>query len=215
MTIYTFGCSFTYGCKGWDYSVTSWVEELAKMHTNIIFDDYSYPGTSLEFSAYHFDRLYKTRAPDDKFIFQITTPFRYTAWEDHMFSKRKYRQSKLKNYTKFIPELNQDIKIYHPSSANQGNHINTNMKFHKMFYKQHNKELEFIKQEAIIGYIGERADYTFFQRSDYPVGRHIPSINKILGESEYDKFVWDYGQHFNDEGCKWQAKYISRQLGLS
>ena len=212
--IYTFGCSFTYGCKGWDYTVTSWVEELAKKYPNIDFDDYSYPGSSLEFSLYHFDRLYKARSPESKFIFQITTPFRYTAWQDHMFSKRTYRHSKLNNYTKFIPELNQDIKIYHPSSANQGNHINKDMRFHKMYYKHQNKELEFAKQEAIVNYISDRADYIFFQRSDYPVAPHIPAINTILGEDEYNKFVWDYGQHFNDEGCKWQAEYISEQLGL-
>lgn len=214
MMIYTFGCSFTYGCKGWDYTVTSWVEELAKKYPHLNFDDYSYPGTSLEFSAYHFDRLYKTRSPNDKFIFQVTTPFRYTAWQDHMFSKRKYRMAKLENYTKFVPDLNQDIKIYHPSSANQGNHINTDMKFHKMYYKHQNIELEFIKQESIIHYINDRADFTFLQRCDYPVARDVVAVNTVLSEDGYMNYTWDAGQHFNEEGCKWQADWISEQLGL-
>lgn len=214
MTIYTFGCSFTYGCKGWDYGVTSWVEELAQLHPNYKFEDYSYPGTSLDFSLFHFQRIYETRGSGDKFIFQITTPFRYTAWQDHMFLRSKYRMKKLKNYSKFIPDLKSDIIRYHPSSANQGNNINVDMKFHKMYYRQHNKELELVRNEAVIGYVYDRADFTFFQRSDYPVGRHVPAINTLLGEDEYQKYVWDQGQHFNEEGCKWQAKYISEQLGL-
>jgi|AACY02.1.fsa_nt_gi hypothetical protein len=215
MKIYTFGCSWTYGCKGWNYNVASWVEKLAEKYPNNEVIDFSYPGTSLECSLFHFEKVLKEKEEKDKTVFQFTTPFRYTAWPDEVFNSPKLRYKKTKNYTKFIPELKDKIDRYHPSADNAGNGINKDMKFHKIFYRKHNKELELSKFDALATYIHSKSDYAFFQRRDYPVATHVPAINTIIGEDAYQSYVWDQGQHFDDAGCDWQASYIAKEIGLS
>ena len=223
MKIYTFGCSFTYGLKYANHNVTSWVEKLVERYPEIEFEDYSFPGTDLNYSLYLFEKIMPCVLPEDKVIFQFTIPFRYTTWEDSsMFDNEDYRYKKLPNYTKFSAIMKDDLETYQSSRYQQIDTMklpeNLDRQFFESYYRKINLDKELSSFNSNVKYVAGKSNFTFFHAS--PVvdvqddnGNTITSIAGILGK-DFKKYIWDHGQHYNDEGCNFIADIIQERIGL-
>ena len=223
MKIYTFGCSFTYGLKFTNYNATSWVEKLAERYPEIEFEDYSFPGTDLDYSLYMFEKIIPRILPEDKVIFQATIPYRYTTWEDSsMFDNEDYRYKKLSNYTKFTAGMKNNLETYQSSKYQQWADImeqqNLDRQFFEGYYRKINLDKELSVFNATIKYVARKSDFVFFHTkpaSDVQDdnGNTITSIANTLGK-DFKKYIWDWGQHFNDEGCDFIADIVEERIGL-
>ena len=220
MVVYTFGCSFTYGCEGSDYTATSWVEKIAERYPDIEFIDYSYPGTCIEYSLYLYEKIAKKINPEDITVFQFTIPFRYTTWTNSkVFDNEKNRHKKLPNYTKFTPDFNNNLERYIGNL--QMWHFHDDQQtldevFHKKYYTKFNEGKEMASYNAIVNYIRSKVTFTFFHDtpSDRVDDRNSVTIQNTLGKPKFNKLIWDFGRHFNDEGCNIVADIVEENIGL-
>jgi hypothetical protein len=219
MTVYTFGCSFTYGCEGSDYNATSWVEKLAQRYPDIEFEDFAYPGTCIEYSLYHYERVAKRLQPEDITVFQFTIPFRYTTWTNSaVFDDPQNRHKKSSNYTKFVPDFNINLERYIGNLRNWQYHDNQELldkEFHTKYYTKFNEGKEMATYNAIANYLRSKTTFTFFH-CEPPAGvddKDSVVIQNILGK-QFKKYTWDWGRHFGDEGCNFVADIVEENIGL-
>ena len=221
MKIYTFGCSFTYGCEGSDYTATSWVEKLAQKYPDIEFEDYSYPGTCIEYSLYLYERVAENISPEDITVFQFTIPFRYTTWTNsNIFNYVENRHKKMPNYSKFVPEFKNNLERYIGNLRKWHFHDDKELLdevFHKKYYTKFNEGKELATYNAIANYIRNKVTFTFFH--DAPGDERIDTTNSVviqdvLGTPQFNTFTWDVGRHFNHEGCDTVANVVENGIGL-
>jgi hypothetical protein len=231
MTIYTFGCSWTYGVKG-NYHTTendtiSWPEELAEQFPDIVVEDYSYPGTCIEYSLFLFNHILKKKTPDDKVVFQFTMPYRYTTWTDsNKLLGNDYRYNKLSNYSKFEKSLYSHIERYVGNNVFHQNQGKLDKVFHNKYYIKLNERKELASYYAITEYVKQHADFAFFHK-DYnkyvsAIGKTLtlndykfyPSVENMLGDKLFQSYSWDISKHFNQEGCKHVADIVATKIGL-
>ena len=241
MKIYTFGCSWTYGTKavfsnGIEnavHDVVSWVEELANMYPGIEFEDYSYPGTCIEYSLYLMNQVLNKKSDDDKLVFQFTVPFRYTTWSDSgVFLNKENRYNKLPNYSKFVNTFGNDLEIYTSNMSMGRMEFRREDKqlcpiFHKTYYSKLNIKKELASYYAITEYVKQKADFAFFyvdynKRLEQTGSKLIlneyefyPSVEGILEHKLFQKYSHDYGNHFNVDGCKHIADIVATDIGLN
>lgn len=241
MKIYTFGCSWTYGTKavfrdGIDVSVhdvASWVEELAKKYPDIEFEDYSYPGTCIEYSLFLMNQVLNKKSTDDKIVFQFTVPFRYTTWRDSgVFLDEENRYNKLTNYSKFVGAFSKNLEMYTSNMSNGKLEFRRkNMQlcpiFHKLYYSKINIKKELSSYYAITEYVKQKADFAFFhvdynKRLEQTGSKLIlneyefyPSVEEILGNKLFQTYSHDHGNHFDINGCKHVADIVATNTGLN
>lgn len=230
MKIYTFGCSWTYGCKGEEELCTapSWVEELAKKYPDIEFEDYSYPGTCIEYSLFLMNQVLNKKSTDDKIVFQFTMPYRYTTWRDSgVFLDEENRYNKLTNYSKFVDNMYDHLERHICNIQSMNSSFGKlDLVFHNKYYAKLNEKKELSSYYAITEYVKQKADFVFFHR-DYnkfisATGRTLtlsdydfsPSIEAILGNKLFQSYAWDISKHFNKEGCKHVADIVATNIGL-
>jgi hypothetical protein len=230
MKVYTFGCSYTYGYKDYDYNVTSWVEQLAKQFPEVEFEDYSFPGTCIEYSLFLLDNVIKQKRPEDKIVFQFTPPYRYTTWTNSdIFYDGNNRYKKISNYSKYKPEITDHLERYVCNDwllhENDPTFSNLDKRFFKLYYTKINQNKELSTYYAITEYVKQHADYAFFQKDYYyhnnfktvTTVRHYdfsPCVQVDLDSKLYNSYTWDVAQHFNEDGCKYVANNVAKNLEL-
>ncbi|MDA8842069.1 hypothetical protein N9N08_00155 [bacterium] len=222
--IYTFGCSYTYGVKDLDIVAPSWPEQLAEMLPDQQIEDYSFPGTSLQYSIYNLNRLKRTAGPEDIFVFQITVPYRYTNWRDELLTKPRLRKKITPNYTKYDPILSEEpLGRYGPHwNVDIPLNLNPDERIFKSYYTYQNAELEMSTYYTLCEYVRSHTDYCFkwtkySQQNSLPntVSRKlIPSIKHQLSPSKWNGFQADEQCHFNLTGSQWVAEWVAEQLNL-
>lgn len=229
MKVYTFGCSFTYGCKNHDYNVTSWVEQLAKQFPEVEFEDYSFPGTCVEYSLFWFNKIIKQKQAQDKIVFQFTSPYRYTTWTDsNIFYNEDSRHNKLSNYSKYKPEIKDRLERYVCNDwlmhENDKSNNNLDKRFFKLYYTKLNLHKELSSYYTITEYVKQHTDYAFFQQ-DYNLSYKeafirqagldfTPCIQTDLGSKLFNSYKWDHANHFNEDGCNYVADKVAKNLEL-
>ena len=218
MTIYTYGCSWSYGVLNDQYDVMSWPEKLAEKLPNHNIEDYSLPGTDLQYSVYHLWNNLKSCDLSDIHIFQATAPWRFTYWPEKCFLQQGLRTQKTENYSKFKPDVTKSLKRYFPRTddgATEQGFVNPDLGFHKKLY--HHTTLEQIdcQHQVEIMWANSVANLTFcwfVPRPQHHLLRHIPIIDNVLGPKDFQSYVHDPGQHFNDVGCERVADWVIEQI---
>ena len=224
--IYTFGCSHTYGVQHTRTDTTSWPEKLAELLPDHQVEDYSFPGTSLEYSIYQFNRLYSQRTLEDIFVFQATVPHRYTHWSDHSLNDHSLRTHKTPNYSKYTPAVGKLLHRYGPGTQppvlDKGDNgaLNPDDTYHKLRYLYHNNEQEFSNYYSLTNWLQSRTDL-LFKWADYrdlltdpdPTShKPIQNIKDLLGTDRYHSYCGDESNHFNLQGSMWVAEWVHKQL---
>lgn len=224
--IYTFGCSHTYGVEGTQTDTVSWPEKLAELLPEHTIEDYSFPGTSLEYSIYQFNRLHSQRTSEDIFIFQITVPHRYTHWPQNYLTDNSLRYWKTPNYNKYHRQTGEQLYRYGPSTnpplldGGESGTLNPDPDMFKLRYLYHNDEQEYSNYFSMTNWLQSRTDVAF-KWADYkdlipvanPVShKPIQSIQSNLNPTQYQLFCSDESNHFGESGSQWVAEWIHKQL---
>ena len=209
MRVHTFGCSFTYGMKNNEWDTISWPERLAKDNPEIQVIDYSFPGTSIEYSLSQYDYYKDTIDTNDKVIFQITLPFRFTTFDNERIKHNRY--NKLQNYEKYKTSARDYFERYVPGLDKDQN---VDGKFHKYYYKKHLKIIEKPKFKALCAFINDNSDFCFASRSYEDYFEGITILEDEFGYEMYQKYMWDDAGHQNYLGSRTLSKYIIERLEL-
>ena len=225
--IYTFGCSLSYGANGTQTDTVSWPEKLAELLPDHTIEDFSFPGTSLEYSVFQLNRLLSQRTSEDIFVFQATCPYRYTHWLDNSLSDVNLRYAKSHNYNKYSREAGKHIQRYGAGEAiilDQGasGTINPDAGFKKLRYLYHNDELEFSNYYSLLELLRHRTDVLFkwtpylnmLKQQNLVSHKHIQSVQESMPIEQYREFVADSSDHFGEAGSQWVAEWVLNQLKL-
>ena len=215
MKLAVFGCSWSYGTGqhiNINKSQPNWVRYLAKLRPDISVTNFSHAGTNLQFSAFLFEQF---ASEFDYTIFQITGSSRLCFWPDQ-FDFKKHMIQYEDNLTQFA-DLDPYIFSTNASAiadpekksyvfkAKTSDEIN----FAHKYFKYMPLEILELEYQSIINNIFSKANLTFWHHGLEHHRSDIPSINQILGNEQYHKYIEDSGLHFGQAGCEWQAKYIN------
>ena len=191
-----FGCSFS--AHSWP---VTWPVMFAERHNDFNVFDYSYPGTSLEYSVYCYME-FKKQYPHAKTIFQLTTPNRLTRKRGSFIKKQH-----LHNYCRIAPAMDEIDTI---TVANIGR---DNKKITKYLDKKLKTEDEKINQavlECMLYFIYKETDFSFTHRTRQ-VHRNLssPCIEDILDKKTWLSFCRaPMDAHFNPDGMSWIADWV-------
>jgi hypothetical protein len=215
-----FGCSWT---RGTDYeTVNNWVNELAKLYPEHEFFNLSTPGSSVLHSTWVMEQFKKLYNPDVT-IFQITNQGRVTYYLGHdidnpkvLFSEKNLRKNDLIPNVHSLCLSNKQVQ-----NINYGTLDPKNAGIDELYEKRYNfantyystidkKKTSDLEQKIYSLYIKNNVDLAFFHTLvSIPHDVELPCIQEILGNDLFDKFSYDHGHHFSEEGCRWQANYIN------
>ena len=217
MKLAVFGCSWSYGTTqklDIKESQPNWVRCLAKIRPDISITNFAFGGTSIQFSSYLFDNYAKEY---DYTIFQITNPYRLTLWSDN-FDFQKHLIKYEDNLTQFDNQIYE--VIHNISPARIDNNVSWKVLFEKsrqainfgkQYYKYVDRKYLWFEYKMFVEHIAKQADLTFFHQY-YPMQSFKDetfSIQKILSPQQYQSYLLDDGDHFNQDACDWQANYIN------
>jgi len=220
MKLAVFGCSWSYGTNQQvdiEKSPPNWVRCLAKIRPDISITNFAFGGTSVQFSAFLFDKYAKEH---DYTIFQITSPYRFTLWPEQ-FDFKEHMIKYEDNLTQLDNELYSDILNVSPAQIEIDpswklffKHSRNVINFSKQYYKYMDSEYLWFEYNMFIEHITKQADLRFFHRIDpkWPLRDETYNtwcIQKILPAQQYQDYLLDDGDHFNQAGCEWQANYIN------
>lgn len=220
MKLAVFGCSWSYGTGQHvdiEKSPPNWVRCLAKIRPDISITNFAFGGTGVQYSAYLFDKYAKEY---DYTIFQITTPYRLTSWPDY-FDFKKHMIKYEDNLTQFDNNMYKCIlnlstsQIDKEPSWKMFDESRKAINFSKQYYKYTDIEYLWFEYNMFIEYIIKRANLVFFHKIDnrWPLlntlNTKVWSIKGTLSPQQYQDYLLDDGDHFNQEGCEWQANYIN------
>ena len=159
----------------------------------------------------------KNISPEDKTVFQFTHPFRYTVWKDSdVFELEQYRYKKMPNYEKYKEDFIHTVERFVGNNVALHQKDGLDEEFIHSYYKKFNMNKEAATYDAIVEYVKNRADYSFFQVSTQENIEitDIDNVQDILGSSQYKRYCWDY-VHFGDAGCEFVADVVEKRLGLT
>ena len=220
MKLAVFGCSWSYGINqhvNIEKSPPNWVRSLAKLRPDISITNFAFGGTSVQYSAFLFDKYAKEY---DYTIFQITSPYRFTLWPEE-FDFKKHLIKYEDNLTQLDNQVYTHILNVSPSQIDKGpswkpfdNSNRHKLNFSKNYYKYIDSNYQWFEYNMFIKYITTQADLIFFHRfsPNWPLrdkAYNIWCIEKILSAQQYQSYLLDDGDHFNQAGCEWQANYIN------
>lgn len=207
--VHTFGCSWTHGCKDSEVGEMNWVKQLAKKYPNVSFRNHALCGASLEFSIAQLHEVIKNDPTSIK-IFQITSPFRFTVWDQDELESCKIN---FKNVNQYSSESIEKTERYH--GGWNTNRIREDRKFWKAYITRQNHYAEKGKFLGLCDYANRVCDFTFFhQRYGGITDLNIPCVKDEIGEEQFDKYCWDEGFHFGPEGCQWVADWIDNKVNI-
>ena len=222
MNILVLGCSWTSGLHDHPYN---WVTALAEMMPEHTFYNCAHPGTSLLHSIWIMEKCLEQSneinggIKFDKIIFQITNEGRLTYYHElDDFKVNDWIRYKTDNLYALEIDwqklciINYGVLIPENSSPNHGKWKEIR-KFAKDYYTRCTRQHHFNLEHKILAeYVKNKADLVFFHRRDDNNISGILSIQDILGDEQFKKFVIDSGDHFGIAGCQWQAKHIKTLL---
>jgi len=213
-----FGCSWSYGTsqhQDISKSQPNWVRCLAKIRPDISITNFAFKGSSINFSSYLFDKYAKEY---DYTIFQITSPYRFTLWPEE-FDFKKHLIKYEDNLWQLDNKITRQVLNLNPSQINKepswklfDNSTRHELNFSKQYYKYTDSNYLWFEYNMFLKHITTQADLRFFHRDDpnWPLREEIPwCIEKIITTQQYQDYLLDDGDHFNQAGCEWQANYIN------
>ena len=224
MNVLVLGCSWTSGTSiapniNSGYGNTgeaNWVYQLSKIMPEHNFYNFAFPGTSVLHSINIMEQTKKLKNFNfDKIIFQITNEGRFTYYKDleSNFVTTERIIQKEKNYYFLDLDFNQVLTVNygtlnHPESIKE-------YKFAKMLYENFTVEHNFsVEQKVYVEWLKNNTSLIFFHKKDFCLkDESILTIENLLSKDTWNSFIFDGpGCHFNIEGCKWQANYISQYI---
>ena len=214
MKIALFGCSWmTCGVAQKDWkksgvttkdehmSVGYYFSKLVPEHWMV--DCYAVGGTSIQFSTYW---LSKCINDYDLLIFKTTNWFRYS------YNVEPYEVS-WKTYKPNFRLTTQDTNIqWHTIKAS----IETLTKQQKWWLKTGMNDISQQHMYKVnLAYAKNNADFVYAHMKKGNNGEEIQAIQNVLGEERFLNYCVDEGHHFGADGCKWEAKWLLKQLSKS
>jgi len=214
MNIVCLGCSFT---SGTTHDEPNWVTSLAKKHPEHTFFNLALAGSSILYSIWILEEFLKTNKPD-LIIFQLTHEGRVTYYKDQELDARGVfsfmNTVDNYNYIRFpyhlvscinYGTLNKDKSHKHPLITEQ-------LHIAEMYYSYFSKSKMFdVEHRAFVHYAKSMADVCFYHKDAGNNVDGIITIEKVLGTEKFKEFVIDGpGNHFGQDGCDWQADFISK-----
>ena len=232
MNIATFGCSFTSGLKR--EGRYNWVNFYAKKYPQHTFYNLAYPGSSLAFQIFLMKEL-KKRVQIDKVIFQITTPFRFTYFND--YKNFNILNLETKDNVKFISlEYNDNIDVVHPGLLEPSIWQNPIAKlkeprirkFTEEYLSKISSEVETVEYSSLIQWLAPQVDFIFFhrepsrfieerigeKRKPIPELDNITCLEKEISSGAFIDFAIDNQYHFSEDGARWEADWIDSKFKL-
>lgn len=234
MNIATFGCSFTSGLKR--EGGYNWVNFYAKKYPQHTFYNLAYPGSSLAFQIFLMKEL-KKRVQIDKVIFQITTPFRFTYFND--YKNFDILNLETSDNVKFISlEYNDNIDAIHPgllypsiwqNSIAQRKELRIR-KFAEDYVSRASRssEVETVEYSVLTQWLAPQVDFIFFhrepsrfieertgqKRKPIPEVDNIICLEKEINSGKFIDFAIDNQFHFSEEGARWEADWVDSKFKL-
>lgn len=229
MKLAVFGCSWSFGVmKDWSLKISSpeqkiripnddftcWPRELGKLKPDWQITNYSLPGASIFYCASMLERALDQNY--DLYIFQATTPYRFTYWTDHLVPTRKFKNyepnvlmSTYENLVniKIVNVHEAENNVYAPNLSPKENEIETD--FVRKYFQRVSNDM-FESEYRILCDWAKSKSHIFFSHLDYDF-LNCPSVQNSLGE-KFDEFVCDEGSHFGKKGARWQANWILNQI---
>ena len=205
--IHIFGCSFTEGiiedteCASGKSNFPEFLSKLVDSDTVIY--NWGRCATSLSFHLYLYKLVKKEFGDEDNiYILKGTNPGRLTTWSTPL----KYRLTEISpNYIR-ASTRSKSNNIVHRSPANPKSDGLATAYYIFTDWDQfvHEYEIQF-------EYVKANFDFTWTHKN---TGSNIgvESLWDILGKKQYYKFVGDDGDHFADEGNKWEAEWLFKKL---
>jgi len=208
--IAVFGCSWTQGL--WNNEYDSWVKEFAMLNNDCEIYNFALAGSSLSYAAHLLEQIYDSEIKFDLTIFQATSPGRFTWWNKHdIFDCLKQDADNL--YSIDDKKISMVVeKINYGTVFSQGHLKKVDKKFGLAYYSRLNSELSVLEYRALLEFVDRRVNILFAHRSLKNYGLNYLSVYDQLGKNEFQKFVIDEGEHFSNEGNRWQAHWILNQL---
>ena len=85
--------------------------------------------------------------------------------------------------------------------------------FAKSYYTAVNKSIFRTEYKALVYYLKDKVDLMFMHNEDVLKLDICPVVvEEAKKENVIDSFIADNGEHFNIEGCDWQAKWLINKL---
>jgi hypothetical protein len=217
MKIATFGCSWTHGINAVD-NFYSWPHALHKLNPDWKIDNYAIGGSNLQFQTFLLDDVLRHNTYD-KIIFQITSPGRLTYFEeDYDFTKHltefepNYKRFDIEDgfFRKVVTITPGHMKL--PKTDIFWNLLGK-YDFAKSYYTAVNKSIFRTEYKALVYYLKDKVDLMFMHNEDVLKLDICPVVvEEAKKENVIDSFIADNGEHFNIEGCDWQAKWLINKL---
>lgn len=219
MNIRIFGCSWSYGVpevNNWK----SWPFYLSKRHIGYKIYNYSFGGVSNMYNLRNMLQV-KKLYPDDFFIFQGTSRFRYTYVKDDFECDKLLRKTHY-NYSE-IPAITPEMIRVNTTHAlkNGRNFTDADLKMKKKYYKSwiSNNTNQIITIDNLAYFVAatQIADLCFLhQRVENTnlnkfFGLNYFCIEDWLGD-DFEKMVEDDGDHLGKKGAKAQADVIRKMI---
>lgn len=224
-TVNVFGCSQSYGVPEYtlpnDLGHGSWVYWLSVWNPDIIFNNYSYPGTSLLYSCHAYDQ-FKDSA--DINIIQMTGPHRITYYTPLLDPFEIPLGAVTGNYNKITDHkwfYNHFVFKTHlngTENAVDHNHWHQNwLPFVQEYWKVKPHSYGLIEHVVLMDYYGSRADFSFSHAKMFSKKQHpfIPNILNQMSDETYLSFKCDEPGHFNEAGHKFMAKWVAQNTNLA
>ena len=209
MKIALFGCSWM-SCgiplKNWKKMGVSRVEHLSPGYyfsklvpEHWIVDCYAVPGTGIQFSTYWLSQCIDDY---DLLIFKTTNWFRYS------YNVEPYEVS-WKTYKPNFRLTTQDTNIqWHTIKASMFKHLTKQQRWwHKTGMNDISQKHTY---KVHLDYAKNNADFVYSHTLDKEDG--VQAIQSVLGEKRFLDYCVDEGHHFGLAGCKWEAKWLLKQL---
>ena len=213
-----FGCSQTAGVA--EYKITnengndfygSWAYWLSVWNPDVIFYNYSWPGTSLIYSCHCFDK-FKDRA--DKNIIQMTGPHRLTYYTPVLDPFEIPLEQITPNYYMLTNQDWFDEHFVRVTNASESDNS-----FIKNYYEFKPHEHSLLEHLALSEYFGKRADFAFshakmFKYRYDDLNEIVPNVLRHMTDEQYESYKCDEPGHFNEAGHIWMADWVAKHSNL-
>jgi hypothetical protein len=172
----------------------------------------------------------------DKVIFQITTPFRFTYFNDYKnfnildldvdHNIRAFNLGFNSNIDAVHPGLLEPTIWEYPVAKLKEPRLR---KFTDEYMSRISGEVETSEYAALVQWLQPRVDFMFFHREpdrfiSERTGQpkvHIPEFDNMvclereIKQSQFIDFAIDKQYHFSEEGAKWEADWIDSKFKLN
>lgn len=201
----------------------NWVSVLAGLRINWNFYNHAKGGADLTWNLYNFIE-YKKIHPDHYIIFQIPLPWRASLSED------QFADIIVKENCEYCKQLdNLYLATYHGNQITLGPWIfqqdfaneKPRPKHLSDYWQRHLKywpvEYEKLNRKLQIDYIKKNADIVYYHWLPYEefqdeIDSNTPVVKECLTDQQWQDFICDKAQHFNNKGAQWTAHWVEQLI---